>query len=276
MRPAAVAAIALVAGAWGAPVRAQAGAPPRGALARVDFEQRLGERVPLDLRFRDETGASVRLGDYFGRRPVVLSLVYFGCPMLCGEVLRAEARGLADLPFDAGREFEAVTVSFDPADTPEEAARRKALYLAGYGHPGAGAGWHFLTGDEAAIRELTSAVGFRYARDEATGQFAHAAGIVILTPDGRLARYLLGVDYPATALRLGLVEASRGAIGGPVDRLILYCAHYDPSVGRYGIVIANVVRLLGAGTAAALVLLLAGLALVERHRRARKPGPASG
>ena len=189
-----------------------------GPLADVDFDQRLGERLPLDLRFRDETGATVRLGDYFGRRPVVLSFVYYGCPMLCGLVQSGLVTSLRAVDFDPGRDFDVVVVCFDHRETPAMAAEAKRQALGRYGRAGTDAGWHFLTGDEAAVRALTSAAGFRFVYDAARDEFAHAAGVLLVTPEGRLSRYLYGVEYPARDLRLGLVEASGEQIGTPVDQ----------------------------------------------------------
>ena len=242
------------------PERPADGRPP--ALREVGFEQRLGERVPLELAFRDESGRSVRLGDYFGRRPVVLSLAYFDCPMLCTVSLNGLASALDIVPFEPGRDFEIVTVSFDPKDTPEAAAKKKATYLARYKRPGAATSWHFLTGDLSSIVHLTTAVGFRYAWDEPTKQFAHASGVMVLTPDGRLARYLYGVEYAPKDLRLALVESSAGKIGSAVDELLLYCYRYDPALGRYGAVVMAVVRLFSVLT----VLGLAGFILAMRRR----------
>jgi len=189
-----------------APARAQSGLPP--VLADVRIDQRLGEAVPLDLAFKDERGEDVRLGRYFGAKPVLLMLVYYQCPMLCTEILSGTLRALRVLPFDVGREFEVVTVSFDPDETPEMAALKKDYALSRYGREGAAAGWHFLTGSEPSIRALTDAVGFRYTRDPETGQFAHASGVIVLTPAGKLSRYFYGIEYSPKDLRLGLVEAS--------------------------------------------------------------------
>ena len=230
---------------------APAGERPR-ILRDVGFDQRLGETVPLDAVFRDESGRAVRLGDYFGQRPVVLSLAYYDCPMLCTVTLNGLASALDVVSFDPGREFEVVTVSFDPRDTPAAARAKKKPYVARYGRPGAAAGWHFLTGEPRSIAGLTDAVGFRYSWDERIGQFAHASGIYVATPDGRLSRYFFGIEYAPRDLRLALVEASHGKIGSPVDQLLLYCYHYDPVAARYGAVVMNMVRL--GGVAAVLVL----------------------
>lgn len=233
-----------------------------GPLADVDFDQRLGERVPLDLPFRDEAGTTVRLGDYFGRRPVLLAFVYYGCPMLCGMVQSGLVTNLRAVDFDPGRDFEVVVVSFDHRETPAMAAEAKRQATKRYARAGTDGGWHFLTGDEASVRALTGAAGFEYVYDAARDEFAHASGILLLTPEGRLSRYFYGVEYPARDLRLGLVEASGEKIGTPVDQLLLYCFHYDPTVGRYSAVAMNILRL-----AAALTVLGLGLLVVLLKRR---------
>jgi protein SCO1/2 len=240
-------------------------------LREVAIEQRLDAQVPLDLAFRDERGRDVTLGDYFGRRPVVLSLVYYECPMLCTLTLNGLVRALKVLAFDVGRELEVVTVSFDPRETPALAAAKKETYLREYGRPGAAAGWHFLTGENEAIARLTEAVGFRYAWVPEEGQYAHAAAIVVLTPDGRIARYFYGVEYAPRDLRLGLVEAAAGRIGTAVDQLLLYCYRYDPTTGKYGAIAINLVRAGGVAT----VLALGGFVLVM-WRRERRSGGAPG
>jgi protein SCO1 len=237
------------------------------ALRDVGFDQRLGETLPLDAALRDESGRAVRLGDYFGRRPVVLSLAYYGCPMLCTLSLNGLASALKTLSFDAGREFEVVTVSFEPKETAEQAAAAKKTYLERYGRPTAGSGWHFLTGDAAAVAAVTRAVGFRFAWDDETRQYAHPTGIVVATAEGRIARYLYGVEYAPKDLRLALVEASSGRVGSPVDQLLLYCYQYDPVRGRYGAAILRTVRAFGILTVVALVALIA----VLRHREGAVP-----
>ncbi len=247
--------------------RAQ-GAPssqPAPILQRVGIDQKLGASVPLDLAFRDEEGRAVRLGTYFGEKPVILSLVYYECPMLCTLILNGLVRSLRALSFTAGKEFTVLTVSFDPREGSELAAAKKQAYMRVYGRPEAERGWHFLTGEEAAIRRLTEAVGFRYAFDSETGQFAHASGIMVLTPQGRIARYFYGIEYAPRDLRLGLVEAAQGKIGSPVDQILLYCYHYDPKVGRYSLIVMNVLRLAGVAT----VLVLGGF-LVVMFRRDRR------
>jgi protein SCO1/2 len=236
------------------------------ALRDVGYDQRLGERVPLDLALRDETGAAVRLGDVLGGRPAVLSLVYYECPMLCTLTLNGLVGALRAVPFEPGRDFSLVTVSFDARERPEQALLRKRAYLARYKKPGAEKGWRFLTGDAEPLQRLTQAVGFRYAWDAETRQFAHPAGVVVLTPEGRIARYLYGVEYAPKDLRLGIVEASQGRVGSPVDRLLLYCYQYDPTRGRYGAVVMRIVRTAGVLTVVALGGFVA-LAL-RRERRA--------
>jgi protein SCO1/2 len=240
------------------------GLPP--ALRDVGWDQRIGEKLPLDLPLRDEAGRAVRLGDYFGKRPVVLSFVYYGCPMLCTLSLNGLVSAMGVLSLDPGREYEVVTVSFDPRDGPEQAAAQKQAYLKRLRREGAGAGWHFLTGDAAGLGRLTQAAGFRYAWDDETRQFAHPAGVVLATPDGTLARYLFGIEYAPRDLRYGLVEASAGRLGTPLDQVVLYCYNYDPTTGRYGVVIMRVVRLGGVAT----VLALAGfVGLMLRRERAQ-------
>ncbi|PYT05034.1 MAG: SCO family protein [Acidobacteria bacterium] len=222
-------------------------------LENVGIDQRLGEQLPLDLAFRDETGSPVRLGDYFGKKPVVLTLVYYNCPMLCNQVLNGLTSALDVVSFDIGKEFDVVTVSFDPRETSQLAGSKKETYIQWYKRAGAAEGWHFLTGDRASIEKLTDAVGFHYKFDQSTDQFIHASGIMIATPQGKLARYFYGIEYAPKDLRLGLIEASDNRIGNPVDRLLLYCFHYDPAAGKYGAVAMNILRLAGIATIAAIV-----------------------
>jgi protein SCO1/2 len=228
----------------------------------VAFEQRINESLPLDAAFRDETGREVKLGDYFGRRPVILALVYYECPMLCTFVLNGLTRSLRALDFAPGRDFDVVAVSFNPAEEPALAAEKKAAYLRDFGRAGTDAGWHFLTGEPESIRRLTEAAGFRYVYDPGSRQYAHASGIIVATPQGRLYRYFYGIEYPPRDLRLGLVEASHNRLGTKVDQVMLYCFHYDPATGRYGLVVQNLLRLLGTGT----VLLLGGFVFVMLRR----------
>jgi protein SCO1/2 len=250
---------------------AQMGAapPPRpatpGVLSEIGFDQRLGESVPLDLGFTDEAGRSVKLADYFGKKPVVLSLVYYDCPMLCTLGLNGLASALEVLSFVPGQEFEVLTVSFDSRETPELAAAKKKAYMARYRRPGAHAGWHFLTGSDESIAALTRAVGFRYVWDEATRQFAHPAGVVVLTPEAKISHYLFGVEYAPKDLRLALVAAASGRIGNAADQLLLYCYRYDPQTGRFSASILNIVRLLALLTVGGLA------AFILTANRARRP-----
>jgi len=230
-------------------------------LKKVGIDQKLNEQVPLDLVFKDEQGREVRLGQYFKGKPVVLSLVYYTCPMLCNQILNGMLSSFRQVSFNAGEQFEVVNVSFDPKDTPAIAAAKKQTYIKAYNRAGGEAAWHFLTGDEANIRRLADAVGFHYLWDEQTQQYAHASGIMIATPDGKLARYFYGVEYAPRDLRLGLIEASQNKIGTPVDTLMLYCYHYDPSTGKYGAVVMNIMRVAGVVT----LLLIGGLLLVLRR-----------
>jgi protein SCO1/2 len=222
-------------------------APLPGALQGVTIEQNLNHQIPIHLVFRDEFGRSVPLSTYFeGNKPVILALVYYTCPMLCNMVLSGLESSLRTISLDPGKDFEIVAVSFDPRDTPEIAAAKKANYLQLYRRPNTANGWHFLTGDEDSIQALTSAVGFRYTFDKATGQFAHASAIMVLTPQGKLSRYFYGVEYPPRDVRLGLVEASQNKIGNPVDQILLFCYHYDPATGKYGAIAVNMIRFGGA------------------------------
>jgi len=239
------------------------GLPP--ALKNVGLDQRLNEQIPLDAIFKDEMGREVRLGQFFGNKPVVLSLVYYNCPMLCTQVLNGMLGSFKQVAFNIGDQFEVVTVSFDPRETPQLAAAKKDTYVKAYNRSGVSAGWHFLTGDEANIKRLTEAVGFRYLWDKQTNQFAHASGIMVLTPEGKIANYFYGIEYSPKDLRLALVESSQNKIGSPVDALMLYCYHYDPATGKYGAVVMNIMRLGGLVT----IVLIVGLLLVLRKRGGR-------
>src|SRR5579863_4802616 len=220
--------------------------PP--GLKNVGIEQHLNGEIPRDLNFRDETGKSVRLGDYFGKKPLILNLVYYQCPMLCGEVLSGLESALRVLKFDVGKEFDVLTVSFDPKETPEMAAARKAEMLKRYGRAGAADGWHFLTGSQASVDALTKAAGFDYEYDPKTGQFAHATAIMVVTPEGRIAQYYYGVEFAPKDLRLGLVQASQNKIGSIVDEVLLYCYHYDPDTGKYGAIISRILKIAAGAT----------------------------
>ncbi len=230
--------------------------PPR--LENVGIEQHLDAQVPPDLTFRDDTGKAVKLGDYFGRKPLILNLVYYNCTMLCGEALAGLSSAMRLVKFDVGNEFDVITVSFDPRETPEMAAAKKKDYVGRYGRANAAAGWHFLTGQPESINTLTKIVGFQYQYDPKTNQYAHATAIMVLTPQGRISRYFYGVDFPPKDLRMGLVEASQGKIGNAVDAVLLYCYHYDPETGKYGAMVANILRL----AAAATILLLGSLLFI--------------
>ena len=221
--------------------------PPN--LSHVGLAQKLNAQVPLNLTFRDEYGQAIHLGDYFQHgKPVILSLVYYECPMLCTETLNGLSASLRILKLDLGKDYQVVTVSFNPKESPELALAKKRAYLQRYGHPDSQNGWHFLVGDEQNIHALTDSVGFYYQWDPDSQQFAHAAGIMVLTPDGHIAQYLYGVDFSPKDLRLGLVEASKGHIGNLVDQVLLYCYHYDPRTGKYGAVVINVLKVAGAAT----------------------------
>ena len=249
-------------------------APPANVrppgLKNVSIEQHLNEQLPLSLSFRDETGKAVRLGDYFGRKPVILSLVYYRCPMLCSEVLAGLEGSLRALSFDAGKEFNVLTVSFDPKDTPQTATEKKATTLKGYRRAGAAEGWHFLTGPQESIDALTRAVGFEYQYDAKTDQFAHSTAIMVVTPEGRLAQYYYGVEYPPKDLRLGLIQASQNKIGTLADQVILYCYHYDPQAGKYSAIISHIVQLGGALTILSIGILLAVLIRRGPHTEGRE------
>ena len=228
------------------------------ALREVGIDQHLNEQLPLDLTFRDESGQTVKLGQYFGKRPVVLSLVYYNCPMLCTQVLNGMNTAFRVMKFTPGAEFDVVTVSFDARETAQLAAEKKNLYvnsLPEAKRASAMSGWHFLTGDETSIKRLAGAAGFRYYWDESTNQFAHASGIMIATPEGKLSQYYYGIEYSARDLRLGLIEASANKIGSPVDQLLLFCYHYDPATGKYAVVMKTV-RIAGVVTVVGIIGLL--------------------
>ena len=242
-------------------------------LRGIGFDQNIDQHVPLDTTFRDEAGRTVRLGDYFGKRPVVMVFAYYDCPMLCTQVINGLSSALGVLSLKPGQDFEIVTVSFNPADTPASATAKKAIYLERYKRDGAAESWHFLTGDPPSIERLTKAAGFRYVWDAPTKQFAHPSGIIVLTPDGRLARYLFGIEYGPRDLRYAIVEASEGRVGNAADALLLYCYHYDPMSGRYGFVVMRALRLAGGVT----VLALGGFVVVmlRREKRGARTAAAS-
>jgi protein SCO1 len=245
--------------------------PP--GLEHVGIDQRLNEQLPLDLQFKDESGQTVKLGDYFhSGRPVLLNFVYYECPMLCGEVLNGVSAALKVLKFTPGTEFEVVTVSIDPREKPPLAAAKKQTYMARLGRPDAAKGWHFLTGEKAQIDALANAAGWHYQFDTKTNQFAHAAGIMLVTPQGKLAQYYYGVEYSARDLRLGIIEASQNRIGSIADQVLLYCYHYDPRTGKYGAVITNIMRAAGALTA----VLLGGFLVLMFRRETHDQRDATG
>ncbi len=244
---------------------AQQPSPLSSILRGVGIQQKLDAQVPLDLEFRDERGQAVRLGDYFGSRPVVLTLVYYRCPLLCNQVLSGLLKSTQAIPLTIGRDYDVVTVSFDERESPQLACDKKASYVGKYRREGAETGWHFLTGSQASIDALTEAVGFSYHYDPASDQFAHASGIMVLTPGGRISRYFYGIDYPPGDLRLGLIKSAADRIGSPVDQILLLCYHYDPLTGKYGLAIARLLRAAGLATLGGL-----GLFLVMMFRRERK------
>ena len=232
-------------------------------LKEVSFKQRLNERLPLDATFRDEYDREVTLGRYFNQqRPVILAFVYYQCPMLCTQVMNGISSSLRALTFTAGEDFDVVLVSFDPRDTPAAAAEKKRTHLKYWASEQTSGGWHFLTGDEAIIKRVANAAGFTYQWDPQTQQFAHVSGVLVATPDGKLSRYFYGVEYSPKELRMALVEAGQGHIGSAIDELLLYCYHYDPETGRYGVMIMNLVRAAGILTVASMV----GFIVVSRRR----------
>ncbi len=239
--------------------------PPPNVMSEVGIDQRLNEQIPLDLPFRDEQGRVVRLSEFFGSKPVIVSLVYYQCPMLCTQVLNGMVETFRTLNFVAGKEFEIVTVSIDPAEGPDLAREKKDQYVEEYGRDGVARGWHFLTGDQTSISRLAQAVGFRYVYDPRSKQFAHAAGIMVATPSGKLARYLYGIEYGARDLRFALMEAAHNRIGSPVDKILLLCYHYDPTTGKYGLLVSN---LLKAGGILSVVIL--GSYMFVNFRRDRR------
>jgi protein SCO1/2 len=244
-----------------------AASPPAGevpaALKGITIQQKLNTEIPLDLHFRDEAGHDVTLRHYFTDRPVILNLAYFRCAVLCPQVVRGLARSLKQLTFRAGQQYTVLTVSFDPEDTPPTAAEKKNLALAELGQPAAAEGWHFLTGDQASIRKLTDAVGFVYRWDPPTHQFFHAAGIMVLTPEGKLSRYFYGIEFPSTDLRLGLVEASHDEIGSMADAVLLFCCRYDASTGKYDWLAGRLLSI--AGTLTLLILVTFVVILARRE-----------
>ena len=249
------------------PPQTQVYAPSR-LLQKVGISQKMGAQIPLDLPFTDESGREVTLRQYFGK-PVILALVYYQCPSLCNMVLNGVLRSIKRLDLTAGNQYEVIAVSFDPRETPEMAAAKKQTYLKDYERQGAQEGWHFLTGPETSSKTLADAVGFRYVYDALTNQYAHSSAIMILTPAGRITRYFYGIEYPTRDVRLGLVEASSERIGTPTDQVLLYCFHYDPTTGKYALVVMNVLRLAGVITVGALATFM--IVMFRRDFRAARP-----
>lgn len=248
---------------------------PPAILQGIGIDQNLGAELPLDLVFRDETGRAVRLGSYFnGRKPVLLTLVYFNCPMLCTLALNDTLRSLRPLPLSIGEDFDVLTVSFDPREGPGLAAAKKRHYVEAYGRAGAERGWHFLTGDAAAIRRLTARVGFRYRYDAQRDQYIHPSGILILTPDGRISRYFFGVGYVPKDVRLALIEASDRRVGSVADSILLFCYQYDPATGKYGVAVMNALRAGGALTLAGIAAMM--IRMFRGERRRRRPEAEAG
>ncbi len=241
-------------------------------LSNVGLDQKLGSQVPLDLVFRNESGDTVRLASYInGSKPAVISLVYYDCPELCTEILNGMVMAFRQIPFQIGRDYTVVTVSINPGETPALAAEKKKAYLHAYPQPDAGEGWHFLVGDTNQIAKLADAVGYRFEYDTTIGQYAHPSGIIIVTPGGKVARYLYGVEYPYKDLRFALTEASENRIGSPVDKILLLCYHYDPTTGKYGLAVMNILRAGGVIT----LIALGGIILIL-HRREKNRAAAIG
>jgi protein SCO1/2 len=220
-------------------------------LKEIGIEQKLNEQLPLDIELKDEYGKAVRLGDYFNKgRPVLIAFVYYECPMLCSQVLNGLTGSLKGMSFDAGKEFDVLAISFDAGefDKPELAKAKKAAYMERYGRPGTEDGWHFVTGSDESIKQVTSAAGFSFKWDERSQQFAHAAAIIVATPEGKLSRYLFGIDYAPKDLKFGIMESAENKVGNLAEKLMLYCFHYDPSTGKYGLAVMRVMRLGGIAT----------------------------
>ncbi|MFO0958753.1 MAG: SCO family protein [Isosphaeraceae bacterium] len=236
-------------------------------IRKIDFEQKLDAAIPLDVRFRDESGREVMLADYFGEKPVILTLSYFRCPLICTQELNGLARSLRPVSLEYAKDFRVITVSIDPSEKPPLAADKKKGILKKFPRKGAEEGWHFLTGDEASIRRLADAVGFKYTYNESKAQYLHSAGLVVLTPQGRIARYYYGIDYPSRDLQFSLIDASAGKIGSPVHKILMFCYDYDPTTGRYTLAVTYLMRALAAGTAVALGTYIAVMLVRERRRR---------
>ena len=251
----------------------RASAQPGGALKEVAFDQNLNAQLPLTTAFRDENGQEVRLADYFGKRPVILVMGYTNCPLLCSQVLGEVTRSLKPLDASIGKDFDIVTVSINPKEAPEQADGQRRAYLKRYNREGAESGWHALTGDEASIRKLADAIGFRYTYSPKLNLYAHAAGFVLLTPAGRVSHYFFGVEYPARDLQFALRESSASKIGSPIHKLLLYCYDYDPATGKYTFAIMNMIRVLGVATVLALGTFM--FVMLRRDRRMARAAKAS-
>lgn len=239
--------------------------PSGGVTSQVGFDQNLGAKVPLEARFRDESGRELSLGELFGKRPVLLVPVYYGCPLLCGQVLAGLTRGLKPLSLEAGKDFDVVAFSINPEETPALAGSKRTAYLERYDRPGSEGGWHFLTGNEDSITALSRAIGFRYTRDAQTKLYAHAAGALVVQTDGVISRYFFGIEFPPNALQVELERARAGRVGSPIARLLLLCYDYDQATGKYTLSILRLIRVLGTGTA----LSLAGFVLVMFRREGK-------
>jgi protein SCO1/2 len=240
-------------------------------LKNVTIEQRLDAQIPLDTTFRDENGRTVPLGSYFGKRPVVLALVYYQCPMLCTQILNGIVRAARVMTLEPGKDYDVVALSFDAREGPSDASAKKAVYMKEINQPQAPAAWHFLTGDVDSIKRVTDAVGFRYMWDSHTAQFAHASAVYVLTPQGKISKYFYGVDYSARDLRFGLIEASHNKIGTPVDQILLFCYHFDPHSAKYTPVALGILRLAGAAT----LFMLGGFVVIMLRRESRQKGGSS-
>jgi protein SCO1 len=243
-------------------------ATPTSLAQQVGLDQRLGQQAPLELKFRDEEGHAIALGELVKERPVILSLVYYRCPMLCNQLLNGLLKSSNSMSLQLGHDYDIISVSIDPRETADDAAKKKQRYVAAYRRTGAEQGWHFLTGEQSQIEHLAAAVGYRYHYDSRSDQYAHASGIIVLTPDGRISRYFYGIDYPPRDLRLGLVESSAGRIGSAVDQILLLCFHYDPATGKYGLLISRVLQLVGTATALLLGGYLLAMYRLEQRRTA--------
>ena len=234
----------------------------------MTIEQKLNAQLPLDATFRDEYGETVQLGKYFGKRPVVLALVYYECPMLCTQILNGMVRAAKVMTFNPGKDYDVVAISFDARETPKQALLKKAVYIKDYGRPETADGWHFLTGSQDSIKRVTGAVGFKFKWDVYTATFAHASAIYVLTPDGKLSKYFYGIEYSPKDMRLGLVEASQNKIGIAVDQILLFCYHFDPTSAKYTFLAMSILRAAGAAT----VLLLGGFVFIMLRRDSRQKG----